>query len=491
MRPRSRSACSTGAVTALADPPALVDGGTRFRNRRCAGRRLAEELGRYAKREPIVIGIPRGGVPVAAEVARALSAPLDVTVVRKIGAPQNPEFAIGALAEGGVRILDQELVRALGVSPAAVDALVARCEEELVRRLLRYRTVRTPAELADRLAIVIDDGLATGRSALAAIRALRRRGATEVVLAVPVAAPESAATLRAVADDVVCVYEPANLWAVGAWYEDFRPVGDAEVVSTLALSAADPPEPGTEADRQHEPDPPRDARADRIRYREVTIVPAPALVLTGVLAIPTPARGLVLFAHGSGSSHRSPRNLAVAQALNGVGYATLLFDLLTPVEELDRANVFDIRLLASRLLAASAWARAEDSLRGLPLAYFGASTGAAAALAAAAELGGSVSAVVSRGGRPDLAHDLAAVQAPTLLIVGGADREVLRLNREAQLQLRCANELAVVPGATHLFEEHGALERVSELAVGWLDRQMPLVSQAQTSGRDRGDRHAA
>lgn len=198
---------------------------------------------------------------------------------------------------------------------------------------------------------------------------------------------------------------------------------------------------------------------------------APGLRLAGDLTLPKDAAGLVIFAHGSGSSRLSPRNRQVAEALNEAELATLLFDLLTAEEELDRAKVFDIALLAERLLAVTRWARREENLRRLPVSYFGASTGAAAALRAAADLGSEIRAVVSRGGRPDLAAEsLAEVTSPTLLIVGGADRQVLALNEEAAGLLRCEHEVAVVPGATHLFEELGALERVSELAADWLSR---------------------
>lgn len=205
---------------------------------------------------------------------------------------------------------------------------------------------------------------------------------------------------------------------------------------------------------------------------EVTITIAPEVALSGDLSLPRSTLGLVVFAHGSGSSRLSPRNRAVAQALVEAGFATLLFDLLTLDEEADRANVFDISLLASRLLAASSWLGGRKDVAGLPLAYFGASTGSAAALTAAAEMGERVGAVVSRGGRPDLALGLEQVRAPTLLIVGGADHEVLRLNREAQRELRCTSELAIVPDATHLFEEPGALEQVARLAIGWLERHL-------------------
>lgn len=465
----------TGAVTSLEDPPLLTPDGVVFEDRREAGRRLAEQLEPFRDEQPVVVGIPRGGVPVAAEVARALGAPLDVAVVRKIGAPQNPEFAIGALAEGGVHVLSREVVRSTGLSDAGLRALIEGVQRELDERIARYRGAREPVEIAGRTVILVDDGLATGRSALAAVISLRKRGARRVILAVPVAAPTSVEALRAEADDVVCVEMPADMWAVGLWYEDFSPTSDEEVTALLAENAAtvaDAAADATAAADASAPGASRPAGAGHTAVRQVAIHGGPGVSLAGELRVPQPAQGVVAFAHGSGSSRLSPRNRAVAEALNQAGYATLLFDLLTADEERDRSNVFDIPLLASRLVLASAWLGEQSEVAPLALGYFGASTGAAAALTAAAELGDRVGAVVSRGGRPDLARDLGAVRAPTLLIVGGADSEVLALNREAQRQLVCPSELAVVPGATHLFEEPGALEQVCRLAVDWLDRHL-------------------
>ena len=457
--PRPRKASSvrpTGAVVSLEDPPLLLAPSERvFRDRRDAGRRLAALLEPYRDQHPLVIGMPRGGVPVAAEVARALGAPLDVTVVRKIGAPQNPEYAIGALGEGGVGVLSERTARAAGLSGERLRRVVDEVERELNEQTRRFRGAREPLEIEGRTVILVDDGLATGRSAQAAIRSLRKRGAARVILAVPVAAPSSLEALRAETDGVVCVEAPEDLWAVGAWYEDFSPTSDEEVVALLAElgGAADDGAPRAAPDVEH----------------EVRIDLGSGLVLTGTLTVPARAAGVVVFAHGSGSSRLSPRNRAVARGLVSAGYGTLLFDLLTRAEETDRANVFDIGLLASRLVSATAWLERQGAVAGLPVAYFGASTGAAAALTAAAELGEGIAAVISRGGRPDLASGLPAVRAPTLLIVGGADEQVLELNRLAKAQLRCPNELAIVPGATHLFEEPGALEEVSALAVAWLD----------------------
>lgn len=190
--------------------------------------------------------------------------------------------------------------------------------------------------------------------------------------------------------------------------------------------------------------------------------------LGGILAVPENAGGLIIFAHGSGSSRFSPRNTFVAETLQQQGFATLLFDLLSEREALNRRNVFDIPLLGARVAEAVAWAGGEPGIADLPIGLFGASTGAAAALVAAAELPDTVRAVVSRGGRPDLAGKaLFRVEAPTLLIVGGHDYEVIDLNREAQSMMRCETRLAIVPGATHLFEEEGTLEKVVDLAGAW------------------------
>jgi putative phosphoribosyl transferase len=196
--------------------------------------------------------------------------------------------------------------------------------------------------------------------------------------------------------------------------------------------------------------------------------------LEGRLALPESPSGLVLFAHGSGSSRFSPRNQRVAGELERAGFGTLLFDLLSADEGRDRERVFDISLLAERLQAAADWVGAERDLARLPKGFFGASTGAAAALWAAAELSDRVAAVVSRGGRPDLAGErLALVQAPTLLVVGGNDDVVLELNRAAAARLGAPHELSVVPGAGHLFEEPGALDAVSRLAVEWFGTHLP------------------
>lgn len=214
-----------------------------------------------------------------------------------------------------------------------------------------------------------------------------------------------------------------------------------------------------------------------IREQQIA-VPAGRVILPGTLGLPPHPTGMVIFAHGSGSGRFSPRNNAVAQSLQNTGLATLLIDLLTESESAHRRYVFDIDLLARRLVAATTWARANSTTRSLPIGYFGASTGGGAAIVAATMTEG-IRAVVSRGGRPDLAGEaLGRIHVPTLLIVGGADEPVIELNREAMARMESQVELAIVPGATHLFEEPGALEQVAELARSWFLTYLPVESAA-------------
>jgi putative phosphoribosyl transferase len=204
-----------------------------FLDRRDAGRRLALALAPLAAQRPIVVALPRGGVPVAFEVALALHAPLEILAVRKLGAPGNPEFAVGAIAEDGTAIVNALQARRVGMSEAALDAAIARERAELERRVARYRRGREPLDVRGRTVIVVDDGVATGLTDLAAVRALRARGAARIVVAVPVGARESLALLKEAADEVVCDTVPDELVGVGRWYRDFSAVADDEVIALL------------------------------------------------------------------------------------------------------------------------------------------------------------------------------------------------------------------------------------------------------------------
>ncbi|MFF4834894.1 phosphoribosyltransferase family protein [Streptomyces sp. NPDC001315] len=445
-----------------------------------AGRQLAARLTHLRGEEAVVLGLPRGGVPVAAEVAKALGAPLDVCLVRKLGVPYQPELGMGAIGEDGVRVINDDVVRSAHASPDDISRVEARERQELERRARRYRGDREPAALEGRTAVVVDDGLATGSTARAACRIVRARGAARIVLAVPVAPADWTARLGGEADELVCLHTPMPFYAISQFYADFAQVDDGEVVACLEQAATARRRQGARAttgDRHAA----TGGRGAWTGDQEVE-VRAGAMLLRGRLTVPDAATGVVVFAHGSGSSRHSPRNRSVAAGLNRAGLGTLLFDLLTEEEETDRANVFDTGLLAHRLADATGWLRGRPETEGLAVGYFGASTGAAAALGAAVERGEEIAAVVSRGGRPDLAGPwLPSVTAPTLLIVGGSDSQVLELNRQAQARLHCENRLAVVPGATHLFEEPGALEAVTDLARDWFTDH--LTPAPQMAGR--------
>jgi putative phosphoribosyl transferase len=294
---------------------------------------------------------------------------------------------------------------------------------------------------------------------------------------------------------VTCLVEADSFFAVGQFYADFAPTPDDEVTDLLdraalrtapgrsvssmgSVGSETPVSSGsstTSARLSNSSDDVRKA-AESARERDV-VVPVGPVALPGRLTVPADAREIVVFVHGSGSSRFSPRNRAVAVELNRAGLATFLFDLLTPQEETDRANVFDVALLARRLAEVSRWLRRLPAVDSLPMAYFGASTGAAAALWASTEPDNDIASIVSRGGRPDLAAErLAAARAPTLLVVGGEDQVVLALNNQARTAMHGETQLAVVDGATHLFTEPGALKTVASLARDWFLSHLPVAS---------------
>jgi putative phosphoribosyl transferase len=421
-----------------------------FTDRHEAGRALGAKLVAYAERSDVVVlGLPRGGVPVAYEVARMLGAPLDVFVVRKLGVPGDEELAMGAIATGGTVVLNQDVIESLQIPDDAINEAVKEEKIEIARRERLYRDGREPTPCAGRTVILVDDGLATGATMAAAASAVWQQKPARVIIAAPVAAPSTAEKFRAVADELVFVNTPESFFAIGQFYADFTPVSDEEVRRLLGGAA--------------------------VTDNAVAVtIPAGDVTLAGDLTVPADARGLVLFAHGTGSSRHSPRNQFVARTLSDAGIATLLMDLLSEEEEEEDEETgllrFDIPFLAQRVLAATEWLSNQSSTQSLSVGYFGASTGAGAALVAAAERPELVSAVVSRGGRPDMAtYELPRVRAPTLLIVGSHDRLVLDLNRQALRELTCEKRLEIVPGATHLFEEPGTLEQVAELARDWFE----------------------
>ena len=442
-----------------------------FVDRVDAGRQLAARLEHLRGQDVVVLGLPRGGVPVAFEVAEALDAPLDVIVVRKLGVPFQPELAMGAIGEGGARVLDADVLGHTRVNEADLRRVEVHERAQLEARVARLRRGRQRIDLTGRVAVVVDDGVATGSTARVACQVARQLGAAKVVLAVPVGPPETLQHMPGV-DEVVTVAMPRRFMAVGYHYQHFGPTSDEEVI--VLLDAAERRMRG------------RPAVGDGPDCDIDVEIPVDGVVLAGHLHLPEPAAAVVVFAHGSGSSRHSPRNRFVASVLYESGLGTLLLDLLTPDEERDRANVFNIELLARRLVGATAWLGGRADAASCRVGYFGASTGAGAALVAAAEDGSPIAAVVSRGGRPDLAGSrLGLVRAPTLLIVGGADEVVLDLNRQAMARMRAPVELAVVQGATHLFEEPGTLAEAAILARDWFVHHLLPAGSEPTMERSR------
>lgn len=434
----------------------------RFRDRQDAGRRLAEKLIAYKQEHPLIFALPRGGVPIAAVVAEKLQAPLDLLLVRKLGTPENPELAMGAISEDRMPRLNDKIVRYLNISESEIREILEKEVGEIERQAERYRGGRPLLEAKDKTVIIVDDGLATGATIKAAVQTLQGRGAKKVIVAVPVAASASAKEVREIADDLVTVLESDQFYAVGAWYDEFSQVSDDEVLAFLKQTQSQQSYPVASGS---------------------VLVMEGNVQLPGLLEIPDHPKGLILFVHGSGSSHKSPRNLKVAQILNKSGFATLLFDLLTEEESRNRDLVFDVQLLGERLLMATKWLRGHLQDEKIPFAYFGASTGAAAALIAAARRPPDIFAVVSRGGRPDLAgKSLELVQVPVLLIVGERDESVIELNQRAKLYLQNVS-LVIIPGANHIFSEPGTLEKVAAYAKDWFSQYVPAYSGMITAER--------
>lgn len=436
-----------------------------FRDRDQAARLLEQRLSRFHGARPVVLGIPRGAVPMAKIIADALEGDLDIALVHKFTHPGHPEYALGSVTEEGGVYLGLGAERAgLDESDIAESARIEIAKLSAKRKL--FTPHRRPVDVGGRIVIIVDDGIATGATMTAAVRSAREKGAAQVIVATPVASNDAVRRLEHEGAEVVSVLVPEVFFAVSEFYEDFAQVSDAEVVQALSGQHAE------------------------VKIREGGVN------LRGFLVVPDRPRGIVVFAHGSGSGRSSPRNQFVARVLQDNGLATLLVDLLQESEMEDRANVFNIDLLSERLGLVAGWIDKDPQLDRLPIGFFGASTGAAAAIRAAAERDGRVGAMVLRGGRPDLAPEsLAGVEAPTLFIVGGADEPVLSWNRESCERMQCERELIVIPRAGHLFEEPGALEQVAYYASRWFSNHLPAVEETadeitqSAAGPERGPEH--
>jgi putative phosphoribosyl transferase len=440
-----------------------------FRDRHHAGVALAAALAEYAAQEPLILAVGRGGIPVAAVVAEQLGAELDVMIVQKLGVPGHVHISAGAVSSRGSSRVNHQALSGFGISAAALDKALDNERLVLEQQEREIRGNHAPISVAGRLVIAVDDVVITGTTLHTAIAALRAAGARQVVLAVPVGVEGELARLSREVDALTCLAPRVQLDSLSQAYEHAAPVSVGYAQEAYAC---------WEAKRS-----PTSRRTQRAARSEVPI-PAGNQKLAGTLTAPEQARGVVAFLHGSGSNRFSPRNRYVAEALERAGFATLLFDLLTAEEQATDAETHElgtnVELLGSRATAMLDWVSKEPALQGLKLALFGASTGAAAALLAVAERPGHVRCVIARGGRPDLAEAaLERITTPVLLLVGSEDHAVLELNREAARRLGGPHWVTIVPGATHLFAEPGALQAASDLALGFLDEWLPAVSARQ------------
>ena len=414
-----------------------------FRDREDAGDQLAAVLRRRGFIAPVVLGIPRGGVPVAASVARALGGSLGVVVARKLGAPHQPELAIGAVTADGVTWINESLARETGAGPEYISRETEAQVREARRREDAFDGHRRPA-VSGRPVILVDDGVATGATALAAARSLRAAGARPLIIAVPVAPPATIALLEQEADEVVVLLVEEDFWAIGQFYGDFSPVEDSRVRELLDSFSA-----GSST---------REARVTRngvelaVRLRLPRDLPAPVTV----------------FVHGLGSSKESPGNVVIAEGLVDMGVGALLFDLsghgdssLDPREDVD-AYVDD-------LASVDAWVRGQAGVDAARVAIAGSSLGAVVALQAVQRGRVKPAALVLRAPPADL-EEFRGLSTPTLLLVGSRDSLVEQATAAASVSP--AIELRVVKGASHLFEEPGTLEQATNITTSWLCRQL-------------------
>ena len=415
----------------------------RFTDRVTAGKLLVERLRHLQRDDVVVLGLPRGGVPVAAEVARGLGCPLDVILVRKLGLPWQRELAFGAIGEDGVTVLNDDIVRSSGLTSVEIERVEEHELVELERRAHEYRHLHERVPIRGKTAVIVDDGIATGATAKAACAVARGAGAAHVVVAVPVAPAGWESGFVGEADEQMSLFAPADFGSVGYFYDSFEPISDEEVMALLLSSSG----AVTETD-VHE-------------------------VMGGVavdahLVVAPASRAVALFIHGSGSSRASARNLAVSRLLADAGISGVLVDVPT---DGPGGDALDLSSVVSRLSDISRWISQTSRFAGLPLVLVGSSSGAALAIATAVSLRGSVpvTAVISRGGNLAAVMEvLGEVEFPVLMIVGSKDSLTREQNARACSVIGPTCRLEIVDGASHLFADAGTLETAGRLAARFI-----------------------
>ena len=451
-----------------------------FVDRQDAGRQVASRLSHLRGARIVVIGIPRGGIPVAAEVARALRAPLDVCLVRKLPVPLQPGLAMGAIGEGGIRIRLDAVVRAQQVTVDQFAEAERRARAALDRMAARYRGGEQSADLRGRTVVVVDDGLATGITAQAACRVVRTRGAGRVILALPVAPRDQTSRLYAVTDELVCVRRPREFIALDRCYARFPAVTDDDVIEILEHAAkrtVTQPRDGDSVISGH----------DYVSGASTAQPSTQTACHAGGLAVPQHPLGTVVALFPAGCGQDDPRIHYLLRRLQRAGLATLTVDSAAAPGCPVRRNAFDIPGLGRRLLDATQEVRAHPRLAHRPIGYLVTGTGAAAAIWATAEPHATPAAIVAYAGRPDLAgpRALAALTVPTLLLVGAHDTAVLDLNQRARTHLRCENRLVEIPSTGHVLEHPRTLALAADLTSDWFTTHLTYSAVLQRAGSRR------
>ncbi len=441
-----------------------------FVDRSDAGRRLAHRLEFLRGEELVVLGLPRGGVPVAYEVAKALGRPLDVLVVRKLGLPQNPEVAMGAIGEGGTRVLDEDIQRIARVTPQELEDVERLEIAELASRVRRFRSGRPRLDLEGKTALIIDDGLATGSTARVACHVARQLGAGRVIVAAPVASPEAADRLREEADEFVSLMTPSPFRAVGAHYIDFGQTEDIEVVLLLDAASRNRASMGSSPHRA-------------LRTEEIDLG-VDSVGLSGELQLPEPVTNVVVLARGLAEETGEAASQFAAAVMNEAGIGTLSLDLLTPTERAIGVSPENY-VLARRLVLATERLQTMPALRGVPLGYFDAGAGAAVLLGAAANEGGAVNAVVTLAPRlEDAGSWVSEVSAPTLMLYARADEELLERNRSSANRMRCPHLQVVVETDARRPDSPATttVMQVAEHAKDWFVRYLSQADANRSAG---------